>query len=65
MATENPIKAVLKEQASAAAATEIVLDKIPEQLTRSTSIPILDRTMGGWTTFRFSSLYQRRPEING
>jgi KaiC/GvpD/RAD55 family RecA-like ATPase len=47
MVTENPIKAVLKEQARASAATEILVDKIPEQLTRSTSIAILDRTMGG------------------
>lgn len=47
MVTENPIKTVLKEQARAAAATEISAEEIPEQLTRSTSIAILDRTMGG------------------
>jgi len=47
MTAENPIKAVLKEQAKAAARVEINPDKIPEQLTRSTSISILDRTMGG------------------
>ncbi|MBU3966917.1 MAG: RAD55 family ATPase [Euryarchaeota archaeon] len=47
MTAENPIKAILKEQAKAAAQVEINADKIPEQLSRSTSISILDRTMGG------------------
>jgi KaiC/GvpD/RAD55 family RecA-like ATPase len=47
MTAENPIKAVLKEQAKAAARVEINPDKIPDQLIRSTSINILDRTIGG------------------
>jgi KaiC/GvpD/RAD55 family RecA-like ATPase len=47
MVTENPIKAVLKEQIRAAALVEIFPESIPEQLIRSTSIAILDRTMGG------------------
>ncbi|GFO97780.1 hypothetical protein ig2599ANME_1990 [groundwater metagenome] len=47
MAPEHPMKAVLKEQAKAAAQVEISEDNIPEQLTRSTSISILDRTIGG------------------
>jgi KaiC/GvpD/RAD55 family RecA-like ATPase len=47
MTTENPIKAILKEQAKAASQVEIAAEKIPEQITRSTSIAILDRTMGG------------------
>ncbi|VVB84592.1 KaiC [uncultured archaeon] len=48
MSAENPIKAVLKEQAkNATAPLDISADKVQEQLTRTTSIPILDRTMGG------------------
>ncbi len=47
MAAENPIKAVLKEQAKATAAPEMSADKMPEQVTRTTNIPILDRNMGG------------------
>jgi len=47
MVAENPLKTVLKEQAKAAASAENSADKIQEQLTRTTSIPVLDRTMGG------------------
>ena len=47
MTTENPIKAALKEKSKGTAQVEITADKIPEQVTRSTSISILDRTMGG------------------
>lgn len=47
MAAENPVKTVLKEQAKAAAMADISADKSQEQLTRTTSIPVLDRTMGG------------------